>query len=403
MSTRARLNDLLAQRSQHLTAAQNALDSGDHSTYQTELAAATGMNSQIEDLQGLLAEQDRYARDNAIVIGGTGRENLEEMGAALQAGQAVRLNVAELMQAAGLGRQNSTTVATTTLVSPQGGGSTIRPNLEVVSGLVDQVSTIDLTGFSGYEEPYEVSGLTAQGGKPATTAGTERTASDPTFAKAKISPYELTVTSYVDRNLSRLSPVAYASKIQSMALRAMRRKLAGLIVNSDGQSTPVMYGITNAKNTDGAAIFASKALGTAINETTLWELISAYGGTDSLGGTARLLLSKANLRAFGNIRGTNEKARLYKIQPDAGNSTTGTIVDGGLIVPYTLISEIGDNKLAYGSPADYLMGLFGDTTIRVDESYKAGSRLNTILGDAMVGGNLVVHNGFVLGTLSSGS
>ena len=87
----------------------------------------------------------------------------------------------------------------------------------------------------------------------ATLAGTARTASDPTFAKAKIAPYEVDVTSYVDRNLGRLNPADYAAKIQTMALRALRRKINGLIVNGDGQTSPDMYGITTAKNTAGTA------------------------------------------------------------------------------------------------------------------------------------------------------
>ncbi len=56
-----------------------------------------------------------------------------------------------------------------------------------------------------------------------------------------------------------------------MALRAMRRKACGLISNGDGPSSPDMYGIKNAKNTAGSAIFASVNV-TAINENILDEL-----------------------------------------------------------------------------------------------------------------------------------
>ena len=40
-----------------------------------------------------------------------------------------------------------------------------------------------------------------------------------------------------------------------------------------------------------------------------------------------------------------------------------------------------------------------DFTVRVDESYKAQERLLTILGDVMVGGNLVVDKGVVVATV----
>ena len=55
--------------------------------------------------------------------------------------------------------------------------------------------------------------------------------------------------------------------------------------------------------------------------------------------------------------------------------------------------------MAYGDPMNYELGLFGPYTVRVDESVKAVERMLTILGDAMVGGNLIVDKGFVVATL----
>ena len=55
--------------------------------------------------------------------------------------------------------------------------------------------------------------------------------------------------------------------------------------------------------------------------------------------------------------------------------------------------------IVYGAPLNYELGLFGDYTVRVDESVKAVERMLTVLGDAMVGGNLIVDKGFVVATL----
>lgn len=399
MSLRANYNDLLHQRANHLKAAQEAFAADNQSDYKAAMAKVTALNPQLDDLKAMLDEQDRYAKLNAPVLGG-GRHDLEEMGKLLRSGEAVRLDAVSLMEQAGLGRRDSTTLATGTLVTPQGAGSMVRDNLEVVSGIVDQVQTINLTGLSSYEEPYLVSDMEAQGGKVTETAGQARTATDPTFAKAKLAPYELTVTSYVDRNLSRLNATDYASKIQSMALRALRRKLSSLIAVGDGGSpTPEFYGITNAKNTAGAAIYDTFSVGAAIGVDTLGDLVAKYGGEDGMGGNARLLLSKNNLAAIGKLRGTNEKRRLFDITPDPGSPSTGKIVDGGTVIPYTLLSALGDNTLAYGDPFNFLLGLYGDYSIRVDESVKAIERMHTILGDVMVGGNLVVHKGFVIATI----
>ena len=359
MNERQKLNDLLAQRGQHLAAAQEALNKGDQPGYKDAMGKVTALNSEIDPIQAVVTEMDRYAAAGAPAFG-SGRKDMEEMGKLLAAHQPVKLDLAQHF---GSLRQDSTTLATGTLVQPQGAGSEIRDGFAgQTSSLIDQVRTENLEGMGAYEEPYVVSDMEAQGGKVATLAGTARTASDPTFAKAKIAPYEVDVTSYVDRNLGRLNPADYAAKIQTMALRALRRKINGLIVNGDGQASPDMYGITTAKNTAGAAIYSSVALGA--------------------------------------LRGTNEKQRLYKISPDAGNANTGRIEDGGTIVPYTIVSGVGDSKLLYGDPANYLLALFGQYVIRVDESVKAVERMNAILGDAFVGGNLVVDKGFVVGTIS---
>ena len=55
--------------------------------------------------------------------------------------------------------------------------------------------------------------------------------------------------------------------------------------------------------------------------------------------------------------------------------------------------------MLYGDPMNYELGLFGDYSIRVDESIKGVERMLTILGDAMVGGNIIRHKGFVVATL----
>lgn len=399
MSIRQKYNDMVNQRKAHLDAAQAALDKGNRIEYQSSMDKAKSMNQQLEDMKALIDEDDRYARNHAPKFGPEQRD-MEEMGRALKGGEAVRFNVAEVLSS----RQNSTTLATGTLTAPQGTGTDIRDGFaSQVSGLIDQVNTIDLTGLTSYEEPYVVSELPAQSGKVSTNAGKLRTDSDPTFAKAKLSPYEVTVTSYVDRNLGRLNPANYAEKVRGMALRALRRKVNDLIINGDGQAAPDMFGILNAKNTSGTAIFASEALGTALDIDSMNTLVYAYGGSEELGGNARLILTKTHLQALCKLRGTNEKRNLFKASPDAGNANQGVIEGDGLIVPYTIASAIGNSKLAYGDPFNYELALFGDYTIRLDESYKAGERLDTILGDIMCGGNLVVDKGFVVGTIGAAS
>lgn len=397
MDIRQKLYELTNQRSGLLQEAENALTANNQADYTAAMDKIANINKDIQDHQNLVAEQDRQILNAPPPSGSEAQDMAHERATALLRGDTVTIPVNEVRRFL----YNQTTLATGTLVEPVGAGSTINdPVGNVVPSIVDRVRTMNLTGLSAYQEPYVITELDAKGGKVEETAGKDRTAStSPTFGVAQINPYELSVTDYVDRNISRLTPADYYGKIYSMALRAMRRELAKLIVNGDDPGTPTFFGITNAKDKDGATIYATQSLGSAVDVNTLDELYFAYGSDEMLGGQARLLLTKPTLKALGKLRGTNEKLRLLEIAPDVGNANSGTIRDGGVVLPYDLVSAVSDTKLLYGDPANFMVGLFGDYSIRVDESVKADKRLIAILGDAMVGGNLVVDKGFVVGTI----
>ncbi|MEQ2454954.1 phage major capsid protein [Flavonifractor hominis] len=392
-----KLYDLINKRAGLLQQAEAALGADNKSEYQSLMEQITNLNGEIQRVQDLLAEQDRQMLAAPGPTGSEAMDMIQERAAALQRGDDVTFTANEVRRAL----SNQTTLATGTIVQPNGAGAEIRdPVGNVVPSIVDRVRVVDMTGMGSFMEPYVITELDAKGGKVEETAGTARTAStDPTFGVAEIKPYELSVTSYVDRNIARLSPAVYYNKIFGMSMRALRRKLAELIVNGDDPGTPTFFGITNAKNKASANIFAEAALGAAIDVNTLDTLYFAYGSDEAMGAGARLLLTKASLKALGQLRGTNEKRRLLTITPDSTNPNSGTIVDGGLVLPYDLVKAVGDTKLLYGDPMNFEVGLFGDYTIRVDESVKAVERMYAILGDAFVGGNLVVDKGFVVGTI----
>ncbi len=392
-----KLYDLINKRAGLLQQAEDALKADNKTEYQSLMEQITNLNSEIQQVQDLVAEQDRQMLTAPAPTGSEAMDMIQERAAALQRGDDVTFTANEVRRAL----NNQTTLATGTIVQPTGAGAEIRdPVGNVVPSIVDRVRVVDMTGMGSFMEPYVITELDAKGGKVEETAGTARAAStDPTFGVAEIKPYELSVTSYVDRNIARLSPANYYNKIFGMAMRALRRKLADLIVNGDDPSTPTFFGITNAKNKAASNIFAEAALGSAIDVNTLDTLYFAYGSDEAMGAGARLLLTKTSLKALGQLRGTNEKRRLLTITPDPTNPNSGTIVDGGLVLPYDLVKAVGDTKLLYGDPMNFEVGLFGDYTIRVDESVKAVERMYAILGDAFVGGNLVVDKGFVVGTI----
>ena len=408
-STRQKYLDAMNRRADLMRQADEAFDAGNVESGIDFTNQAKELNGEIAGYQALMEEEARFSGKGPAAPSAEARERAEDRAEALRAGGRIEFTQAEVLDAFGVKIRNATTLATGTLVEPTRVDTTIRDGLSTVSSIIDQVTVQDLTGCQAILEPILTAEMDAQSGKVSTMAGTTRTASDPTFSAAKISPYEVNVTSFVDRNLSRLTPVAYEEKIRSIAMRALRRKVAALIYNGDGQSSPDLYGIKTAKNVAGTPLF-KKVNVSSIAVGFLDDLVYAYGSDEEVGGNARLYLNKADLQAIGKLR-NSDGDKYYKIVSDPANANIGRIIDDGLIVPYTIGSALtalskstasssGDiQTMVYGDPANYLLGLFGPYSIRIDESVKAVERMNAILGDVFVGGNLVVNDGFIVATL----
>lgn len=393
-TSRARLNDLKAQRATILENAERELNAGNHAEHKALMDKAKALNPQIEDLDNLVKEYDRYDIVHAPKFG-TDAKDMKEMGQMLMAGERVGF-ASDLVKRALV--SNAATAFSGELVAPTGGSSHLNDGFNTqVSGLIDQVRVETFEGLHAWEEGYLKSIPTATHGKPAAVSGTTRTDSSTEWRKAKLLAHEVQTTAFVDRNIDKLSPAAYAAKVQGYALAALRREVNNLIINGDGTESPEVFGFINAKNTLGESIFDTSAV-KAIDADALRSLVFNYGGAEELTPNGRLILDKVNLDALGKIKiGSDDNRSLFDISM-TGNS--GTIKTGGLIVPYTIASAIGSKTLAYGDPMSYLLALFGAYTVRVDESVKSVERMIAILGDVLVGGNLTVDKGMLIANLS---
>ena len=410
MTSRQKYIDAMNRRAELLRQADEAAQAGNVESLKDFTAQAAALNPEIEAYQGLLEQERRFADQPSATPSAEAREKAAERVEALRSHGTISFTMDEIMRDV-FGVRGSTTLATGTIVEPTRVDPAIIDGTGPLSSILDQVTVEDLTGTQGIKEPYLKSDMEAKAGKVTTLAGTARQDSDPTFGAVDIKPYETNVTTFVDRNLSRLTPVAYEEKIRSIAMRALRRKIISLIYNGDGQNSPDMYGIKTAKDTAGASMVKTVAIA-AIEAGFLDKLVFAYGGDEELAGGARLFLTKGDLQAIGALRNQNAE-RVYEIVPDPANPNTGRITDGGLIVPYTIGGDLtglsgastAANALTmlYGNPANYKLGLFGPYTIRVDESVKAIERMNAILGDAFVGGNVFVPEGFVIAKKAAAS
>lgn len=400
MTIKQKYLDMMSKRAELINNAQEAFSANDFENGQELMDEATGMNGQLEAMQQAMDEELRFAQP-APAMDKESIERAEDRAHALRNGGTITFSAEEVRSAL----FNSVTLATGSLVEPERVGTTIHDNLGTISSILDQVSVVDLEGCNAISEPILWAEQAAQSNTVASKAGVARTATDPVFKSAKIAPYEVTVTSFVDRNLSRLTPIAYEAKIRELAMRALRREVAKLIYTGAGTD---MYGIKTGVTTDGSNLFSTKNLSKTISATTLSDLVFSYGGAEELDGSARLYLTKADLQAFGAIRASDGR-RLFEISVDAGNPNSGRITDGGLIVPYTLTSSLsthsgasaGTLTMCYGNPRLYELGLFGPYSIRVDESVKAVERMNAILGDVFIGGNLVAKDAFVVASATT--
>lgn len=292
------------------------------------------------------------------------------------------------------------------IAKPTGVGGINEPQ-NILSSIVDLIQVEDMTGMGSYSEAYMKSWQEADG----KTDGVAQSGSDPVFRTVSIAPFLCATTSYVSKQLKKQTPLLYEEKVKKGAIIALKKKIANWIVKGNGSTAA--FGVYHAVNTEETPETLTQEFlvsDTTIGAGTLRSIVFSYGGDENIGGGARLFLNKKDLIKFGDVRGTNEKKAVYEIIPDGANPNTGIIKDGGLSVPYVICSDVtalcdatkGAAKIPtmfYGDPAAYKMGLFGPYEVNVSTDYKFAEGLLTVMGEAMVGGNMVIDKGFVVVTL----
>lgn len=267
-----------------------------------------------------------------------------------------------------------------------------------VSSIIDMVRVVNCVGMGSHKIAYQATDAAAA---PVQTEGanTGLTQSLGTFGFVTISPTSVAVLDGISKQAQRQTPLQYAAKVRDQALIALRREAAALVTEKLKAST------LNA--TVDATVTSTKGV---VDATTLRKLVLAYGGDESVVGGAVLFLNKADLMAFGDVRGTNEKRAVYEITPDMANPNTGLIRDGGLSVRYCLNShltachgtaqaESATVTMIYGSPMNLELDLFSDYEVRVSEDFAFDKLMDTIRGDVELGADVIAKHGFVALTI----
>lgn len=358
-----------------------------------------GLNSEIEELTSIISNLDgENARTEAVnnnneesrsfipgkgfkaVDGATFGESREQ-----QEKEIAEKRGKELME----GR--AVTVGASSIVLPQESAKTINGTFNPVSGLIDRVTTMHLSGGETFKQPYEVD--TAEGDY--TGEGVAAANADTVFGYAEISKTKVTAYSETTNEVRKLPAANYEQVVLAGIGKSCRRKITKEILIGDG-TTNHLVGIFSAKAT---AIPASSDISlAAITSNTLNEIIFSFGGDEAVEDQATLVLHKNDLKAFSQLKTTDGKP--YHTIVTNGNSGT---IDG---IPYIINSAgckavssaattAGEYCMAYGPLSNYTLAVFGDLDVQQSTDYKFKEGMICHRGEIYIGGNVVAHKGFV--------
>lgn len=286
-----------------------------------------------------------------------------------------------------------TAITTANTAGPTGVGQLTDPKGSKGSALIDLIKMEDCTGMSSYTIPVVTADPDAGDG----TEGQTANESNPTFDKVTLTPQLKNLISYISREIRKQTPVLYEQKVNECVRRALRKVLTKLVITK----------ITASKLTTKLALTGAsgKELFTG---SLLSDIILSYGGDEELDGAAVLLLNKKDLKAFAAVEGKNEFLKPYTVTPDAANPSTGVIKDNaGLSCRYCLCKDIPalseaslngspKNTMLFGNPQCVELGLWGGVDVTVNEGYKFGEGLLSVLGEVTADADLTVKDGFVV-------
>ncbi|MBR3742937.1 MAG: phage major capsid protein [Clostridia bacterium] len=262
-----------------------------------------------------------------------------------------------------------------------------------ISSILDLVYVENCQGMSAHRVAYMSQESAAAADQ---TEGSAVTARTPTFDYVTITPDNIGVIDQISKQVKKQTPLQYAAKVNAQALKALKKAAVAKIV-AKLKASALVKSVAATLDANNKGV---------IDEKTLRNIVLSYGGNEDVVGGAVLFLNKTDLIAFGDVRGTNEKKAVYEIIPDGENTNMGIIKDGGMSVRYCIVSGLtalagtakgasAQKTLFYGDPKCFELDLFSDYEVRVSEDFAMDKLMDTIVGDAELGGDVVVKDGFV--------
>ncbi len=354
-----------------------------------EIKGLTGVEATLEVLEELEKEVDelkeeeetidrklaiqRKAVINPIQIERTdqvNKEELEKRGKALKEARVIQVSSEEIL----LPEHTAPNIAAYPFAQ--------------VSSLVDRVKVVNLNGGETYKKSFikgnGIAGLTAEGAAYSET--------EPDFGYLTITKVKVTAYTEITEELEKLPSLPYQAEVIKNINIALKKKISEQILKGPGTSNT----FTGIFSDQAVALADSTPLEiSAITDSTLDDIIFAYGGDEEIEGGAYLILNKNDLRAFAGLR-TPEGRKVHTI--DYINST----IDG---IPYIINSHCkaltdtntseGEYVMAYGGLQNYEVPIFSPVEIGKSTDYKFKDGIISYKASVFTGGNVVGYNGFL--------
>ena len=257
-----------------------------------------------------------------------------------------------------------------------------------VSTLVDRVKVVNLNGGETYTKSF----VKNHGVAGLTTEGSAYTETEPEFGYCTVTKVKVTAYTEITEELEKLPAINYQAEVLKNINVSLRKKISEQILRGAGDSN-TFTGIFSAK---AVALADSEPLEISeITDTTLDDIIFAYGGDEEVEGGAVLILSKNDLRAFANLR-TPEGRKVHTVDYKAST------IDG---IPYIINSNCkaisdpstvaGDYCIAYGALENYEVPVFSPVEVAKSTDYKFKDGIVCYKSSVFTGGNVVGYNGFL--------
>ncbi|PEO20190.1 phage major capsid protein [Bacillus wiedmannii] len=350
---------------------------------ETELRDLEEAQKQIETRQRLLKEAEEINNNQMPEMRTVETFNNEPQK------QDVELETSEKRGQA-LIENRAVTVGSGNVVLPKHSATDIRPTFNEVSTLIDRVSSKTLKGGESYQQPY----IKSYGEGDYTTEGNDYNTSETTFGYADITKAKVTAYSEDTEELQKLPAADYDAEVMKGITVATRKKLTREILIGTG-ATNRLAGIFSAAAT--AIDSATDLEISAIDASTLDEIVYSYGGDEDVEDAAVLILNKLDLKAFAKLR-TSDGKKVYNVVSQ-GNSGT---IDGVPFIINSACKAVSDAKttagqynMAYGPLSNYQLTIFSDMDVQRSTDFKFKQGMIAHRGSVFAGGNVISKNGFL--------